>query len=100
MCGRGWRCTRLEHPLLFDQLLLDLQCHLLIDSLCDVGQVIYGDERVEFCFFLQGARVYELEGVCVNEVWQDFLDQLEAQVESRRGFPRIRIATDVVPQQA
>ena len=51
-------------------------------------------------FFLQAARVYELEGVCVTEVWQHFFDQLEAQVEFCRGFPRIRIATQVVPQQA
>ena len=48
-------------------------------------------------FFFR-ARV--LTSVRVTEVWQDFFDQLEAQVESRRGFPRIRIATDVVPQQA
>ena len=48
--------------------------------------------------FFSNVRV--LASVCFTEVWQNFLDELEAQVEFRRGFPRIRIVTHVVPQQA
>ena len=68
------------NPFLFDQLFLDLKRHLLVDPLCVVGQVIFGDERVKFCFILQGARAHELEGVCVAEVWQDFFWGFRASV--------------------
>ena len=74
--GQVWWCTCLEHLCLLVQLIMDLQCHLLVHTLCDVGQVLFGDEYVKFWVFsLQRARAHELEGVCCAGVWQNSLDE-------------------------
>ena len=91
-CGRGWPCMCLEHPFLLVQLILDLQCHLLVDTLCDVCQVLISGKRVKLCFFFN-ARVLTSSKAsallrCGKTFWTSWKHQSNSDVGFRASVSR------------